>query len=67
MLFCCKTLLEVGSIESHELTQSLETDPMTHIIHTLFISNDVIVEGFQAGDFCHHIVTIARGLHNRVV
>jgi hypothetical protein len=40
---------------------------MAHIIHTLFISNDVIVEGFQARDFCHHIVTITRGLYNWVV
>jgi hypothetical protein len=67
MLFCGESLLEVRGIESHELTQGLESDTMAHIIHTLFISNDVIVESFKAGDFCHHIVTIAWGLHNRVV
>ncbi len=67
MLFGSETLFEVWCVESHKLAHCFETDAMTNIIHAFLVSNDVVIEGFQTRNLCHHVVTVAGSLDNGVV
>ena len=45
MLLCCESLLEIGSIQPHELTEGSESHSMSYIFHTFLICDYVVIKG----------------------
>ncbi len=67
MLFSSETFFEIRCVKPHELAESLEADTMANIIHALLVSNYIVVQGFEAWNFSHHIMPVPWRLNNWVI